>query len=70
MTNWKLEGSGCRVIEVLSEELAVTDKNYEKKPQIEIAVVPAETQTDQIWNMSLILPLHQSAQKIRQGMYV
>jgi hypothetical protein len=50
MTNCNLEVSGCRVIEVaLSEDLAVTDKNYEKKKtQTETAGVPAEIQTDQI----------------------
>ena len=47
------------------------DKNYEKKTQVETVSVPAETQTDQFWNMSLVLPLHQSAQKKkRQRMYV
>lgn len=37
-----------------------------KKTQVETVSVPAETQTDQFWNISLVLPLHQSAQKINK----
>jgi len=58
-----MESKNARNVILEKKSVLRRDRLIIKKNQIETASVPAETQTGQFWNTSLVSPLQQSAQK-------